>query len=253
MIRHSLLASGVLALGCGSASAAPVVFDFNSAIDNNDGTVSNIGGFNPAGSPVTQLSVSTAVDGSSSGIALNIQENDGFVVAFENFNSVPEGGGTVPFNELLELGGTITGDAVFTVINDGPTENGTVPADGLAQLFMARQGSTTGFDLTDSDENDDNFNFTGTQALDTVFSFTFTLPTLAGDPATSNLDDVDDPLTPNVENPFYGIAFGVGGGALAGTTVVLDNVVFTPIPEPGSLALIGLGGLTLVARRRRHG
>lgn len=39
---------------------------------------------------------------------------------------------------------------------------------------------------------------------------------------------------------------GLGGGQVG-----LDDVSFV-IPEPGSVALIGLGGLALVARRRKH-
>jgi len=44
------------------------------------------------------------------------------------------------------------------------------------------------------------------------------------------------------------------GTDLGGTTFSFNvvNGVVTPIPEPGSLALLGLGGLALIARRRRN-
>lgn len=43
-----------------------------------------------------------------------------------------------------------------------------------------------------------------------------------------------------------GVAFGVTGG----TQSEWDNVRLTAVPEPGSLALLGLGGLLVVRRRR---
>ncbi|HLL89369.1 MAG TPA: PEP-CTERM sorting domain-containing protein [Tepidisphaeraceae bacterium] len=51
-------------------------------------------------------------------------------------------------------------------------------------------------------------------------------------------------------------AFGVGAGlngssnAGANSTVYFDNLGYTTVPEPASLALLGLGGLACFARRR---
>jgi hypothetical protein len=42
-----------------------------------------------------------------------------------------------------------------------------------------------------------------------------------------------------------------GGGTGQTTNFYFDNVRLDVVPEPGSLALLGLGGLTLVVRRRR--
>ena len=47
------------------------------------------------------------------------------------------------------------------------------------------------------------------------------------------------------------LSFQIGGGGLPGNRgTYVDNISFTLVPEPGSLALLGLGGL-LIARRRR--
>lgn len=48
------------------------------------------------------------------------------------------------------------------------------------------------------------------------------------------------------------IASPIGGGDPAGvSSIVIDNVSFSQVPEPASLALLGLGGIALIGRRRR--
>ncbi len=54
---------------------------------------------------------------------------------------------------------------------------------------------------------------------------------------------------------FHEIAFGTnGGGSGAGVDLIIDNVLLETriIPEPASLALLGLGGLLMFGRRRRE-
>jgi len=219
-----------------SVSAEIVTFDFESAVDNMDGTVSGIGGFSPAGETAS-LSLATAPDGSTGLQVVTGEGGDGpgdqFLILLSNFNGSPEAGSTTPFNVLLEQGGTLTGDVI--IVNEG----GDDVTAGDASVFLARQGSTTGFDLTDSDENDDNFNFTASQPVGVASSFSFNLPTLNGSDLTSNLDDAGG---------FYGISLGVNNIG-TGATIIFDNVVFTPVPEPGSMALMGLGSLIMLRRR----
>ncbi|MEO1235765.1 MAG: hypothetical protein AAFX76_03135 [Planctomycetota bacterium] len=218
MSDHLRLASAAF-LACLLASAAPaqpIVFDFDDAKDNGDGTVRDAGGFEPqageSGEP-TVLSITTGPDGTPA-LAAEFRETDGFGLVAANFSHTVLGGADAPFNQVLERGGTLTGQATFTTLNGSPT----------AQVFMVRMGSTTGFDLTDSDTDDDNYNFTGTQAANQTFTFSFKLPALAGNPASSNLDDAGQ--------PFYGFALGISGDAGLGSVVVFDNLTFTPNPAP---------------------
>jgi hypothetical protein len=59
-------------------------------------------------------------------------------------------------------------------------------------------------------------------------------------------------LGPNVTGGVtFQFAVSTGGAPGSFATGTFDNVSITVIPEPSSLALLGLGGLALVARRRR--
>lgn len=57
------------------------------------------------------------------------------------------------------------------------------------------------------------------------------------------------------DNIFFGM-FDINAGSSTDAndflvTAIYDNIVVTAIPEPSSLALVGLGGLALLARRRK--
>lgn len=66
---------------------------------------------------------------------------------------------------------------------------------------------------------------------------TFTFDTIAGDPAGGG-------VTVQV--------VAIGGGAPGSSSVLdFDNASVTVIPEPASLALLGLGGIAMLGRRRR--
>ncbi|MEL7237253.1 MAG: PEP-CTERM sorting domain-containing protein [Planctomycetota bacterium] len=234
MHKLTLLAAAATFAAGSVASAQIASFNFDAAADNGDGTFSGLDSFTGPGSDFATIGLSTVVDGTTAITGDNSTDNDGFgfSILVQNFTSTPAGGVAVPFNQLLEGGGTLTGQAVIIDSGSGDT-------DGQAQIFLARNGAVTGFDLTDSDDNDDNFNFTGSFDEGAVIDFSFTLPNITG---TNNLDS----------GGFYGIQLGASGlGEDAGDAVVaFDNIVFTPIPEPTSLGLLGVAGLALARRRR---
>jgi len=45
---------------------------------------------------------------------------------------------------------------------------------------------------------------------------------------------------------------GSGNSAVTGPNNYIDNVAFTGVPEPATMALLAFGGLTVLSRRRRR-
>ena len=87
----------------------------------------------------------------------------------------------------------------------------------------------------------------------------------AWDGSTATLLGSNDFGTVDADNAIVDFSFSVGAGSSeigqdfqlrfsnAGGYTYIDNITgdFTAIPEPGSLALLGLGGLCLLRRRRK--
>ncbi|MEM9020590.1 MAG: PEP-CTERM sorting domain-containing protein [Planctomycetota bacterium] len=101
---------------------------------------------------------------------------------------------------------------------------------------------------------DDPDGFTATLTFDaTGFSFTTT-----GLDATNQVNISDTWADLGTD---FATAFGTDGsvhvaayvqdGGTSGGELDIDRITLTAVPEPGSLALVGLGGLLVAARRRR--
>lgn len=248
--RSILFSSSACVLFAGSTVATPVVFDFESAIDNLDGTVSNIGALNLAGegASLALVSFTNAAGDTSTGLQVTAAEGtdgptDEFLNVLSNFTSTPEGANPTPFNQLVEAGGTLTADVVL--ISEG-SDNGT---SGNAAVFLAAQGDNFGFTTQDGDGN---FRFTGTLTANVPITIDFSLPDIsgtndliAGDGILGGGDGIDN------GNGFFGITLGVNNVG-EGAVVVFDNITFTPIPEPGTMALLGLGSVLVIGGRRRR-
>jgi hypothetical protein len=86
---------------------------------------------------------------------------------------------------------------------------------------------------------DDNFNFVGQMSLAVDFSI------CRGDTAVSDYCGV----TTSLNSATGGIRYALAGGWSNGTS--LDNLRFNSVPEPGTLALLGLGLVGVVAARRK--
>jgi hypothetical protein len=70
-----------------------------------------------------------------------------------------------------------------------------------------------------------------------------------GVPETIFSDLIIPGLYLNAMPDFRAVIGGRTGGAY--TTVDIDNINFAPVPEPTTIALLGLGGLSLLRKRRR--
>ncbi|MDP0490400.1 MAG: PEP-CTERM sorting domain-containing protein, partial [Verrucomicrobiota bacterium JB023] len=84
---------------------------------------------------------------------------------------------------------------------------------------------------------------TFTMTVNADGSAAFTLDTAAGSLPAGSFSSLFDDST---DGEFYFAAYSQGNPGLS-----LSEVVITTIPEPSSAALLGLGGLALLRRRRK--
>lgn len=71
-------------------------------------------------------------------------------------------------------------------------------------------------------------------------------------PAPAPLDFYSTSFTANAAGT-YRLRFSESGGLIAGAGTIVDDVVLTAIPEPATMAVLGLGVLALRRRRNRAG
>ena len=244
---HLALSLTAAAAFAGSASAAPLttfVFDGSDTINETEpytgGSTSSAenvtivsgfeagDGFRGLGNSSTEFRAFDFVDGDGTGSpeaqtlsqAIAQDEFLRFTVQADAGSQLDLAGGSVDFNGIIPAGGSATAPQVFTLFS---SIGGFDEADAI--VSEPAPGTIPG-DISFALPDDPSFNGL-TEAIEfRVFASRESQPTRTG-----------GGIEFKNQNP--------------GTSVVLNGeVTGTVVPEPGSLALLGLGGLLIAARRR---
>lgn len=212
------------ALMAGSATQGAVIaaWDFNgegptSATMGNESYLASAGG--QSGSALMALA------GPTTGTNLVIESNGTLLNALDG---VPAGDNLRLQRGIRWNNGTMTLSFDATGLTD-------IKLTFAAQTFS---GGVNAFQASYSTDGVDFFDFGTVQSIP---AGSYGLVTV--DPGTV----LDGASTASIRLTFEG---ATGAASNTGARAVFDNVVITAIPEPASLALLGLGGLILVGRRR---
>lgn len=214
------------------------------------------------------------------GVVFNADTDDSNLV----FNSAaPSGTSTMTWNVYSSGAGLGTGVTInYTDINDSTggastidVSIGSVNVDGYSDESV-RDGIWTGYAHTASDNGSgptvtisglnpgDEINLVlyhgharWSGLADTAFTFGGVTKTASESTASSNMPLTEgetyvrfDGLVADINGEITG-TFGNPTVGNVSNTGLLSGLQFEVVPEPGSLALLGLGGLLIASRRRR--
>jgi len=257
-VKGSILAAAVLSAAAASQAQASFTYDLRFADGSHSKTVTSA----DAGTTVT-VQLWAQITGDST------LTNDGFQVGYINLQSSLTGGGAFTGGGLLSgttLGshvgasGSNLGTAAANISLDGVADWGSSATSTNAGWMVWRGGNAPGFvdGVTDTESHSVNANtwevllgtFTVTinnvnpiadQNSITHFQANFAPLVKIGSPNTTSkgvLYYQDQLTTPNADTTQV-------------STVGLDFFGPVNVPEPASLGVLALGGLGLLARRRR--
>jgi len=147
--------------------------------------------------------------------------------------------------------------AVVSVNSNPPAPVGTNGAQSTTPSGAANPGWQSGWSNNGSAVNSIHLNVLGGFLSGVVpdsagrillGTYTFTATNTGASPVTVTLTASDPNPTTNSDNTFFNVGTGAFDNAIAAGT---QQLTITPVPEPGSMLLCGLGAVGLAAYRRR--
>lgn len=224
----TLAAASIMA---GTANAATIVYNFDGETATGDGATAAVDG-NDFGSGVT-ASVFTLVDGNGSGGFVDGYHDDRLEIVLKGVQTTSTFQVTIPVGVIVDLT-SLSFDHGIQWTNS--RSNNTYSQWSVS---IDNGGSATPSSVDDVRTSTENI---GQQSTNV-------------DLALSGLTGLTATTVTFTINGQFGVNTDFTSGNDQTRQAFLDNLTLTgtvaPVPEPGSLALLGIGGLLIGTRRRR--
>jgi len=229
----------ILSLALSASFSNAAVLNFSTLLDGNGDNLMVDAGPQFFTTTIGGVSVDLTIELSSSGGTVNLTNDSGsfflqhpgtgssatFTVAVTNYNA------DITLNNS-NLNTTTTGAGIVSQETLSLSSSSTITNDGGTQVIPSSNAGVGG----------------GTaNIVGAVTSYTTDEGTLGTGQTFANFQSV---VVFDAENDIS-FTYGVTGNAGGGERFVVDITPTTPIPEPSSLILLGLGGFGFLVRRKR--